>query len=244
MKLMRGQEVFVNRLYDAMAQCSRRGKPVVTSFLTPAQQQLTKTICKDYVVTFDGGHNNFERAAAIISSDDGPVSSDVVCLAASFDRKNGSLSHKDVLGACMHAGLQREVLGDFLFDESHVYLFCKASIAPFIARELVQIGRHHLAFEAADLSMVPEMESRILQINVSSLRADSVTAALAHCSRSKAMDMIKAGLVKVNDVVLDQNCRLCNNDHISIRRCGRFQFLEVTNTTKKERLVLKIKQYI
>ena len=74
----------------------------------------------------------------------------------------------------------------------------------------------------------------------SSLRLDSVVAQLSHCSRSEALKNIHAGFVKVNDVVLE----LCNNDFVSIRKTGRFQFKEVVSTTKKGRLVLNFDQYI
>ena len=56
--------------------------------------------------------------------------------------------------------------------------------------------------------------------------------------------MINQGLIKVNDVVLEQNCQLCNNDFVSIRGVGRFQFIEVSHTTKKDRLVLQVKKFI
>ncbi len=65
---------------------------------------------------------------------------------------------------------------------------------------------------------------------------DSVVAQLSHCSRSETLKKIHAGFVKVNDVVLEQNLQLCNNDFVSIRKTGRFQFKEVVSTTKKGRL--------
>ena len=64
---LEGHEIFVSRLYDAMAKCSREGRDVMTSFLTPAQQEIAKVICRDYGIRFDGGIPHAERKAAVIS---------------------------------------------------------------------------------------------------------------------------------------------------------------------------------
>ena len=77
-----------------------------------------------------------------------------------------------------------------------------------------------------------------------SLRLDSVVSQLAHCSRSKAKEMLKAQYVKVNDIVLDENTQLCDNDFVSIRKVGRFQYKGIDAKTKKDRLVLRFEQYI
>lgn len=49
--------------------------------------------------------------------------------------------------------------------------------------------------------------------------------------------------MKVNDVVLEENKQLCNNDFVSIRRVGRFQFKEIISKTRKERLVLRFVKF-
>lgn len=67
---------------------------------------------------------------------------------------------------------------------------------------------------------------------------------IAHCSRSKAKEMLKAQYVKVNDIVLDENTQLCDNDFVSIRKVGRFQYKGIDAKTKKDRLVLRFEQYI
>ena len=67
---------------------------------------------------------------------------------------------------------------------------------------------------------------------------DAIVAQLAHCSRTKASKLIASGLVKLNDVVLEENVQLCDNDYVSIRRVGRFQFNGILAISKKNRLIL------
>lgn len=70
---------------------------------------------------------------------------------------------------------------------------------------------------------------------VSSLRLDVLVSSFANISRKKAQELIRAGLVKVNHVILEETSYLCNNNSaISIRGHGRFYFNEIVKTTKKD----------
>ena len=241
---LEGHEIFVSRLYDAMAKCSFTGKPVMTSFLSPAQQEIAKTLCKEYGIHFDGGFPDAERKVGVISeSFDDQTPADLVCLKAEINPLLGSIAHPDVLGTLMREGISRDVLGDFICTPKAVWIFCKENMADYIANNILCIKKQNLKWKVCSSESVPTVEFKVIQINAASLRYDAVVAGLAKCSRSKAMEMIKSGLVKVNDIELDHNGRLCNNDHISIRRCGRFQFLETVKTTRKDRLVLEFKKY-
>lgn len=116
-------------------------------------------------------------------------------------------------------------------------------MARYIQEQVCRIGGVSLHFDQADAQDMPVPQKESIRINVSSLRTDAVVAALAHCSRSRALEMIRQGFVKVNDVVLDDNGRLCNNDVISVRRTGRFQFAGEVSRTRKDRLVLEFYKY-
>ena len=241
---LEGHEIFVSRLYDAMAKCSGQDKEVMTSFLTPAQQEIAKTICRDYGLRFDGGIPTAERKVAVISGQfDDIAPADIVCLTSPVNPALGPLAHPDVLGTFLHEGISRDMLGDFICTENRVWIFCKAAMADYISSSILRIKKQNMHWQECDPADVPAAKFQTVQINAASLRFDAVVAGLARCSRSKAMEMIKSGLVKVNDIELDHNGRLCNNDHISIRRCGRFQFLETVKTTRKDRLVLEFKKY-
>lgn len=118
------------------------------------------------------------------------------------------------------------------------------SYSEFFIDNCTQIGKCTVHFEECLDYIITENNKKEIHIMCSSLRLDSVVAQLSHCSRSEALKKIHAGFVKVNDVVLEQNLQLCNNDFVSIRKTGRFQFKEVVSTTKKGRLVLNFDQYI
>ena len=260
----KGHELLISKLYDAQRRVSEGHQQVVTFFLTPAEQEIAKTICRQAKPVFIGGYPDAERRCALfdpaISSEangwaeDDPEQdafipviqnrlAEIVCLKAESEKGKPELRHPDVLGALLHLGISREALGDIVCSGRKIYLFCKRSAADLILHELCRIGSSNIRFEEISCAEVPAPEREILNINVSSLRYDAVVSALARTSRSKAGDLIRSGLVKINDVVLDHKGELCNNDVVSIRRSGRFRFLGIKKTTRKDRLVLEFLKY-
>ena len=201
---------------------------------------VPKNIC----LVFDGGYDQAQRKIACFIPEGYEGFSDCVCLHATYNSKFKTLTHSDLLGCLMHSGIERSVIGDLIVKKEDLYIFCKEKISKYIIDNCKQIGKCTVHFEECLDYIITENNKKEIHIMCSSLRLDSVVAQLSHCSRSEALKKIHAGFVKVNDVVLEQNLQLCNNDFVSIRKTGRFQFKEVVSTTKKGRLVLNFDQYI
>ena len=62
------------------------------------------------------------------------------------------LSHRDCLGALMHLGIEREMLGDIILrDEGReIFVFCHEKIAPFIESELTTIRNTPVVVSVAE----------------------------------------------------------------------------------------------
>ncbi|MDO4467336.1 MAG: YlmH/Sll1252 family protein [Bacillota bacterium] len=241
---IKGQDDFIAMLRDQFREALSYNKPVLTSFLSLPEQSIVSQICpKDLFVSFNGGYGNAERKIACITPMEELYDSDLVILEAVYNSSFRKIQHKDVLGTLMHLGLEREVIGDICIEEDRIVIFVKEQIADFIQMNCVQIARMHIQFERVDFADVSGPQKEEIIINVSSLRMDAIVASLSHCSRSEANLKIKQGFVKLNDVILETNQQLCNNDFVSIRRVGRFQYIGIVNTTKKERLMLKFEKY-
>ena len=215
----------------------------MTSFLSPVEQEILKTLAGNKVkIFFDGGYLLSERKVAVLSLQEEEYS-DVVCLHAVYDDRFKKLSHRDLLGALMHLGIEREQLGDLIVDEQDIYVFVKDQMADFVIQECTSIGRSTLDFNR-EYDVCIQYENRVaIQVNAASLRLDVIVAALGHCSRSMACDWIRQGFVKVNDVVLDEIVLICNNDFVSIRKIGRFQFHGIVSVTRKNRYILSFDQF-
>ena len=239
----KGQDAFVSRLYDLMDQCSRGNRSVMTSFLSLHEQETARNICSGYVLSFDGGYPEAEKKRLLISEVDLDLKPEVCCVRAEIPRFGKEITHPQVLGTLMHEGIKREALGDIVCTPDAVWIFCTPAIGRFICEQVPRIGSQMVNFFETEPDSMPAPERETIQINVPSMRTDAIVGALAHCSRAKAADLIRQGFVKVNDIVLEDNGRLCDNDVISVRRTGRFRFVGVVNKTRKDRLVLEFQKY-
>lgn len=241
----RGHEMFIARLQDQFDFVEQRQMLVLTSFLTPVEQRIMmQQAPKNLFISFYGGYKHAIRKMACIQTMDLEPNYDYVILKSIYTPQKRSCTHKDVLGALMHLGLQRNQLGDIFVDDTQILLVCKEGLAEFICRECHKIANAFVDFKEDYSVEFPAAAAEIVTVHVASLRMDAIVAALAHCSRSKAMDLLKSGWVKLNDVVLEENDRLCNNDYVSIRKAGRFQFLGVESRTRKDRLILRFEKYV
>lgn len=169
---------------------------------------------------------------------------EIVCLKAVFSSRFTSLSHRDVLGALLHLGIERELLGDLIVKEKEIFIFADKEIEAYIMSNLTRIKHSSVHFKPYEgtLSYTPEIsyEHKI----VSSMRLDVLVSTLAKVSRKKAQQMIWSGQVKVDHLTLEETSYLCNNNSaISIRGYGRFHIKEVVKRTKKDHLVIEAGKY-
>lgn len=236
--------MFVARIQDMISACRGKGRPILTSFLSPSEMEIVKQITPgDIQLSFWGGYENAERQVACLMTEDREPEYDIDILYSTYRPVSRTLTHPDVLGGLMHLGIERSQLGDFIVSDQDIVILCKKRLSDFICTEFRLIGRCPVQFKIQNDRIIHTAQREVIQVNAASLRMDVVVAALSHCSRTRAADKIRAGLVKLNDVVLEENTQLCNNDFVSIRRCGRFRFLGIKSTTRKDRLILEFEQY-
>ena len=97
--------------------------------------------------------------------------------------------------------------------------------------------------DAEDVSYQPNTKE--ISGTVSSLRLDSLLSLAFSSSRSKLVAYIENGKVFVNGKLVTSNgYQIKENDIISVRGLGRFQFKEMLSQTKKGRFYVKIHLYI
>lgn len=239
------QEEFVKRIYDQIEQMQRRQSAILTPFLSPQQCEIVQTLLgKQIAFRKEGGYEEAERCRIAFLPYEGACDMEISCLRASFPARFSSLSHRDVLGALLHLGIERELIGDLLVKEGEIFIFVDREIASYIIANLTRIKRCGVHFQPYEgtLSYTPEIsyEHKV----VSSMRLDVLVSTLAKVSRKKAQQMIWSGQVKVDHLVLEETSYLCNNNSaISIRGHGRFHIKEVVKRTKKDHLVIEAGKY-
>ena len=156
------------------------------------------------------------------------------------------LSHRDYLGSILNLGIERSKLGDILVEEDYAILFVQNSLKDFMLEELTRI-RHTSVMvtevDADDFSYQPKTKE--IQGTVSSLRLDSLLSLAFASSRSKLVAYIEGGKVFVNGKLITSNgYQIKEEDIVSVRGLGRFQFKETMSQTKKGRYYVTIHLYV
>lgn len=156
--------------------------------------------------------------------------------------------HKDYLSGIMKLGIKREKVGDiFVFDDGADIIVSK-EISKYLLESLNQLTRFSKArIEKIDIAEIrkPEIKKEIIDIRVSSLRLDNIISELAHCSRTKANEIILEQRVFLNYINEENNSRLVKEkDIVVIRGKGKFNILKIDGQNKKGKIILVVEHYI
>jgi len=223
----------------------RWNRVVVTPFFSPDQIQIAERFCGHRILyRKEGGYAQAERCRLAFLPWEEEVQIPVLHLKAKISYSFGKLAHRDVLGALMNLGIERDKTGDLIVEQDAVHMFVDPDIGNYLIANLTQIKRCAVHLEPSEESVSYEPDIAYKSLIVSSLRLDTLVAALARLSRAKAADLIRSKQVKVDHVILEQTSYLCDNTCvISIRGHGRFQLKEVVKETKKGNLVIEVGMY-
>lgn len=156
------------------------------------------------------------------------------------------LTHRDFLGALMHLGIERDMLGDIILRDGEAYLFAAEHIAPFITENLQEVRRTPVRCACAE--SIPEGELFRLSgktVQVTSVRADAVAAHVWNLSRGESQNCFRAGKAFINGVLTENPAApLKEGDIVSIRGLGRFVYRGVGTLTKKGKSNVRVDVYV
>jgi len=231
---------------EDIAQKAVKTGVAASKFLTPAEAQAVaeRFAHNRAELSFDGGAASAERVRAVFLNPDWGSYNRAELLTALKIECREPLTHRDILGALMALGLERNTIGDII---DHAAMFvCLPELSGYIAENLTKIGRAGVTVSEISLDMLPE-KSEDLAIKtdtVASLRLDAVLSAAFGTSRAKAAELIASGRVNLNHQPCVQPAKeLSEGALLSVRGHGRAKLLEVGGTSKKGRIFLQIGLY-
>ena len=171
-----------------------------------------------------------------------------VCIHAvpQYPKYAEKLTHRDVLGALMHLGLDRSKIGDIVVLENDIYIFCSETISDFIMDQFTQIRhtmiRSSVIEDVSTLKVHPVFEEH--DDMVASNRIDAIIARAYHLSRSEAAAYLTAEKVFINGRCITNCNQSCDNgDIVSVRQKGRFVFETDQSLSKKGKLRVRFMIY-
>ena len=247
------EKQFISRLEDRLERVEMRYQEEVTDFLEPrlqlvADEYLRSKKIKRYL--FCGGYGEAERKRLVLYPEYTEPSCELAEVALlQFQGRLDfvSVNHRDFLGAIMSLGLRREKLGDLLVTEAGCVLFVEREVVEYIMQNELRVK--HVPLSITELSLdtfeLPVQNTKELHIMVASMRLDTILAHGLNLSRSKAMDLIQVGKVKVNHSEVTDNDFICRQeDLISCRGFGRLRVGEQSGETKKGKLKVCLIKYL
>lgn len=253
-KMTDNETLLQNRLVDLKERCEKGGHYTSTAFLTLAEQDVffkTFPMLNEDEFTLWGGFPEAERKVLRFGSEktlwyeeEFPICCvEITPTAKKFAEK---LSHRDVLGAIMNLGIERNLLGDIIVKEDVYYVICLTRISEYITEELKKI--RHTTVRCGISEKMPEgamPDVQILNPVVSSLRADGIVSKVFHLSRNESEALFSRGLVFVNGrETIKGSILLKDGDLVSVRGNGKFRFSGTSHVTGKGNYSITIEKYI
>lgn len=240
------------RILALQVEAEASGRAQVSDFLEPAAQTLAGLLLQRAPgLAFDlvGGHAAAERRRLVlrprtVRAEDVPEHIAAVRVTGAFP---AAPDRTEVRAAVLRLGIRAEKVGDVLTDGSGASVFLARELAPTVEERLAEVGG--VAVEAREISpeevVAPTERVKETRATVASLRLDAVASAGFGTSRTQMAREIKGMRVRLNwRPVDDPSAVVKAGDVIALRGRGRLVVAEVTGTTKKGRLGLRLERYL
>lgn len=230
---------------------ARYGDASFSRFLEPPMEREAQAAANEagVHVAFWGGYPDAERRMAAFHTGEAPEPWEypVGCIEIKWNARYAAPGHRDLLGAVMGLGLERDATGDIApgREDGTAYLFAHRDVESYICASLESAGRAALKLRSVEEPAgIRPPEGVLLRITVSSNRLDSVLAAALKLSRSEAQRLIEAGLVKRQHIIEQRgDIHLEEGDLLSVRGYGRMRIASFDGQTRKGRLALRLIRY-
>jgi photosystem II S4 domain protein len=243
----------VARVIDQAEQAIKTWEVVCSDFLSPPElaevQRVFSRLTEVHLLGW-GGYPQAERQRIAIARADLPLDQSQVAVVALDIAGNflfDTATHRDFLGAMLGTGIVREKTGDIIvLGERGAQVIVVPELADFLQMNLQQVRSVPVKTQPIDLSELKIREPKKKEMTTveASLRLDAIASAGFGMSRSKMVDLIDAGDVRVNWKEITQaSTQVKTGDLIAIRGKGRLEVGEVA-VTKKERYRVQLTRYM
>lgn len=158
-----------------------------------------------------------------------------------------NIRHQDILGSLFALNIDSSYFGDIVLYNDYYYVFVSEDLALYIKDNLKMIGNKKVSLEEVNLSVLDNYERKYeeKEMIISSLRVDNVVSGIINTSRKVALDKIKNKEVIVNYGVMNKNSYILKeSDIFSIRRYGKYKFVGIVKSTKKNNFIVRYLKYI
>ncbi|KAE9456408.1 hypothetical protein C3L33_11688, partial [Rhododendron williamsianum] len=249
----------VKHIVELAKRASSRGEVLHTDFLTPLilkESMLVLEKLADIKTVAQGGYPEAERCRLSVGHPQELTSDpDIVvalrqvigcplCYGCNFGFQ--PCSHGDFLGSILGTGIAREKLGDILVQVDGAQILIVPELADFMTSTLDKVGNVPVTCEKIPLLALEYKPPRTQTFKTvePSLRVDAIASAGFKISRTKLVDLIRSGDVRVNwTTVTKGTTTMKTGDIVSVSGKGRLKIGEI-NPTKKGKFAVELIRYL
>lgn len=238
------EKAFIHQVMSWMEQVEEQYRPILTPFLNPREVFIATTLAQRQQCIFEtySHFNDAERTRMLFYPDYYEVTTDdfeTIVLEINYAHKFNQLKHSQILGALLHQGIQREMLGDIVTDGVRFQVETTTALASYLINQVNAVGKVPVQLTEVDDSQVLEKQNDAHYENttITSFRLDNIVATVYNISRKRAKELIQKSQVQVNYHIVEQpDFQLSVNDFVSVRRFGRCKITMVDDQkTKKDK---------
>ncbi|KAA8523912.1 hypothetical protein F0562_010335 [Nyssa sinensis] len=242
----------VKQIIEKANRASLRREVLHTDFLLPPVLKESMLILEklaDTKAIAQGGYPQAERCRLSVGYSEDLMTAPDIVAAMSITGNFGfqPCSHGDFLGAILGTGIAREKLGDILVQgEKGAQILIVPELVDFLTSSLDKVGNVPVSCKRIPLLALEYEPPRTKSFKTveASLRVDAIASAGFKISRSKLVDMISNGDVRLNwATVTKNNTTVSTGDIISVSGKGRLQIGEI-NSTKKGKFSVELIRYL
>lgn len=242
----------VKHILEMARRASLKREILHTDFLTPpvlkeSMQVLEKLA--DVKAIAQGGYPQAERCRISVGHPEELTSDPDIISALSItgNFQFEPCSHGDFLGSILGTGIVREKLGDIILQgEQGAQIIVVPELVEFLMSTLVKVRNVPVSCTKIPLISLDYEPPRTKSFKTieASLRVDALASAGFKVSRSKLVDMISNGDVRINWIpVTTKGTTLKSGDIVSVSGKGRLKIGEI-NSTKKGKFAVELIRYL
>lgn len=160
---------------------------------------------------------------------------------------NNKLRHQEIMGSLFALNIDESFFGDIIIHDNHYYVFVMNQIENYFISKFKKIGLYNIELNKLDKDYLSNYERKYeeLEFIVSSLRIDTIISRIVKSNRDFTKEKMKSREIMLNyDYLKNDSYKLKEGDIFSIRKFGKYKFVKITNTTKKDNYVVLIHKYL
>ena len=241
----------IKRVKELECRSFERGIFTFSDFMSPTSLYEATSVLKAGQYTVFGGEEFAERKMIRFGSKESfgyeePFPITVLEIALQGGKFASPISHRDVLGAVLNLGIERQKLGDIFVNGNFSYVIADKTVAKLIIEELYSVGRNKVLVK--EVEHVPSEfapSKKEVQFSVASNRVDAVLCKAYSLSREDGASLFAKGFVTINGKPCESPSKpLKEGDVVTARGFGKILFESEGGLSKKGKLYINISMFI